>query len=201
MNEISLICTECNTRIDGSIRDAGKDIKCTSCGHVMQAPKLPKNPFIRPVMSIVEQIKTVEWDFPFVAQGIQCIVLAFVLVLLVVLAATIGIAIQVGGVFHVLLLDATSKFKVGGYAERSAYAICAGIYLMLFIPFWIVQLPFSILGWLWTCSRALALALGIIILAFGIVSYLQPTLIPQLFDQLMEQLGLSTHEPFNVPEM
>ena len=131
-------------------------------------------------MTLLEQLRTIEWGFPFVTQVIQAIVLTLVFLILTVLAGTVGIAIQIGGVFHVLLLDATSKFKVGGFAERSAYAICAGIYLILFIPFWLVQLPFSTLGWFWTVSRSLALALAVGIVILCAYLYLHPSVVTSL---------------------
>lgn len=176
MNEILAICTNCGQHVECPIATAGKDIQCPSCHTSIRAPRLPKNPFVRPLLGLVEQLKGIEWTVPFIAQIIQGTVLVFVLALIFLLAATVGIAIQVGGVFHVLLLDATSRFKTGGFAERSAYAICAGIYLLLFIPFWILQLPFATLGWLWTISRSFALAIGLIIILGGVYLYTHPIL-------------------------
>ena len=182
MSEITATCRNCKQRINCPISMAGDNITCPNCEHVLQAPKLPNNPFTRPVLTIVEQIKSVEFTFPYIPQIIQILVLGFVFTVLAILASSVGIAIQIGGIFYILLIDASSKVKVGGFSERSAYAICAGVYLLLYIPFWIIQIPFSTLGWLWTTSRSLALTLGILMVFFTVYLCLNPNILSNCWD-------------------
>jgi len=197
MNEILSACPKCGQDVESSISSAGKDITCPSCHSIIRAARAPKNPFVRPLLGIIGQLRGIEWEFPFIAQIIQGMVLLFVFLVLFCLTATVGIAIQVGGVFHVLLIDATSKFKTGGFAERSAYAICAGIYLLLFVPFWFLQLPFAVLGWLWTQSRSFALIIGLIVVLFGAYVYTHPTDVLHYWKMLLPYF--SEQREVNVP--
>ena len=52
--------------------------------------------------------------------------------------------------------------------EKSAYALAAGIYLMLAAPFWLIILPFLLLGWLWKKCSWTGLVIYLLIIA-GIV--------------------------------
>jgi len=64
---------------------------------------------------------------------------------------------QAAGVFRGLILDTQKHLREGSTVERSAQAISIGIYSLLFLPFWTLQLPFSLVGSIWSSRRLSAL--------------------------------------------
>ena len=95
-------------------------------------------------------MKAVPFPFPYLAQLIQIVVLTSVLALFAVLYITIGVVTQAAGVFRGLIIEAQKHLREGSTVERSGTAISIGIYLLLFLPFWMIQLPFSLIGSFWS---------------------------------------------------
>jgi hypothetical protein len=116
-------------------------------------PRIAANPYSRPIGKICGQIGSVPWTFPFFPQLIQLAVLALVLCLFGILYITIGIVSQIKDVFHGLILDAQEQMREGSAVERSAQAVSIGVYSLLMLPFWLIQLPFQLIGSLWSSSR------------------------------------------------
>jgi hypothetical protein len=110
-------------------------------------------------------MKSVPFPFPYVPQAIQFAVLACVLILFADLFITIGVVTQVAGVFRGLILDTQKHLRVGSAVERSAPAMSIGIYSILFVPFWLIQMPFSLIGSLWSSNRLGALVMTAVLLS------------------------------------
>jgi hypothetical protein len=102
-------------------------------------------------------MKGVPLPFPYLAQLIQLAALTSVLALFATLFITIGVVTQAAGVFRGLILEARKHLREGSTVERSGTAISIGIYSLLFFPFWMIQLPFSLLGSIWSSRRLSAL--------------------------------------------
>ena len=102
-------------------------------------------------------MKAVPFPFPYLPQLIQLAVLTAVLALFAVLFITIGVVTQAAGVFRGLILDTKKHLREGSTVERSAQAISIGIYSLLFLPFWMMQFPFSLVGSIWSSRRLSAL--------------------------------------------
>ena len=128
-------------------------------------PRLPTNPYLRPINNVVHQMKAVPFPFPYVPQLVQLIVLTSVLLLFAGLFITIGLVSQIAGVFRGLILDAQKHLREESAVERSAQAVSIGIFSLLFVPFWLVQLPFSFIGSLWSSHRLGALATTAVLLS------------------------------------
>ena len=141
-------------------------------------PRIPTNPYLRPISNVVRQMKAVPFPFPYVPQLVQLIVLSSVLLLFAALFITIGLVSQIAGVFRGLILEARKHLREGSAVERSAQAVSIGIFWVLFVPFWLVQLPFSLIGLLWNSHRMGALATTAVLLSiiYAITLYL-PNLI------------------------
>src|SRR5881227_3599786 len=120
------------------------------CAAPLTVPRIPPNPYLRPIKNIVRQMKGVPLPFPYLPQLIQLAVLTSVLALFGVLFITIGVVTQAAGVFRGLILDTQKHLREGSTVERSAQAINIGIYSLLFLPFWMIQLPFSLVGSIWS---------------------------------------------------
>lgn len=107
------------------------------------------NPYRRPIIKFVGDIKGIEWQLPYLPQFIQAAVLVLVILITSCLYATVGVASQIASIFQSLLVDAKKQMSQGGPIEKSAYAVAAGIYFLLWLPLFLLLLPFLIIGWLW----------------------------------------------------
>jgi predicted RNA-binding Zn-ribbon protein involved in translation (DUF1610 family) len=157
-NTIRFKCVECGRQMEARAQDGGVDTNCPHCAAPLTVPRIPPNPYLRPIKSIVRQMKAVPFPFPYLPQVVQLAVLVVVLGLFAVLFITVGVVSQIAGVFRGMMLDAEKHLREGSAVERSAQAVSIGIYSLLFLPFWMIQLPFSLVGSLWTSHRLRALA-------------------------------------------
>jgi DNA-directed RNA polymerase subunit RPC12/RpoP len=164
-NTIRFKCVDCGRQMEARSQDGGVDTNCPHCSAPLTVPRIPPNPYLRPIKGIVRQMKSVPFPFPYIPQVIQFAVLASVLVLFACLFITIGVISQVAGVFRGLILDTQKHLRVGSPVERSAQAVSIGIFSLLFIPFWLVQLPFSLIGSLWSSHRLGALITTAVLLS------------------------------------
>ena len=114
-------------------------------------------------------MKGVPLPFPYLPQLLQLAVLTSVLALFGILFITIGVVTQAAGVFRGLILDTQKHLREGSTVERSAQAISIGVYSLLFLPFWMIQLPFSLVGSIWSSRRLSALLTLTLLLAVAYV--------------------------------
>ena len=152
-NSIRFNCPACTGPLEAEIAQAGDDINCPHCKAAISIPRIPSNPYTRPISTILRQMRAVPIGFPYFPQLIQIVVLSVVVAILAVLFVTVGLAAQVCGVFEGLILDAHKQMREGSAVEKSAQAISIGLYLLFILPFWIVQFPFSLIGSLWSNYR------------------------------------------------
>jgi DNA-directed RNA polymerase subunit RPC12/RpoP len=157
-NTIRFKCFDCGRQMEARSQDGGVDTNCPHCSAPLTVPRIPGNPYLRPIKNVVRQMKAVPFPVPYVPQIIQLAVLAIVLLLFACLFITIGLVSQIAGVFRGLILDTQKHLREGSAVERSAQAVSIGIYSLLFVPFWLIQLPFSTIGSLWSSHRLVALA-------------------------------------------
>ncbi|PYK73396.1 MAG: hypothetical protein DME42_07080 [Verrucomicrobia bacterium] len=146
-------------------QDGGVDTSCPHCSAPLTVPRVPMNPYLRPINNVARQMKAVPFPFPYVPQLVHLIVLTSVLLLFAGLFITIGLISQIAGVFRGLILDAQKHLREGSAVERSAQAVSIGIFSLLFVPFWLVQLPFSLIGSLWSSHRLGALLTTAVLLS------------------------------------
>ena len=107
------------------------------------------NPFYGPIETIVGKIRGIIWRMPFLPQIIQFLVQSFILFVLCILYCTIGIVFNCYAVFCSLLVETRKEFRCSDLVGKSAYALMAGIYLLLAAPCWVIVMPFMLLGWFW----------------------------------------------------
>lgn len=146
-------------------QDGGVDTNCPHCSAPLTVPRIPGNPYLRPIKHVLRQMKSVPFPFPYVPQVVQLIVLTSMLVLFAGLFVTIGLVSQIAGVFRGLIVEAQKHLREGSAVERSAQAVSIGIFSLLFVPFWLVQLPFSLIGSLWSSHRLGALLTTVALLS------------------------------------
>ena len=168
-NTIRFKCVDCGRPMEARAQDGGVDTNCPDCAAPLTVPRIPPNPYLRPIKNIVRQMKGVPLPFPYLPQLIQLAVLTSVLALFGVLFITIGVVTQAAGVFRGLILDTQKHLREGSTVERSAQAISIGIYSLLFLPFWMIQLPFSLVGSIWSSRRLSALLTVALLLSIAYV--------------------------------
>src|SRR4029077_1260070 len=136
----------------------GVDTNFPHFAAALTVPRIPPNPYMRPIKNVARQMKGVPLPFPYLPQLIQIAVLTSVLALFGVLFVTIGVATQAAGVFRGLILEAQKHLREGSTVERSGTAVSIGIYSLLF-------LPFSLVGSIWSSRRISALLTLALLLA------------------------------------
>jgi hypothetical protein len=104
------------------------------------------NPYFAPIKRFHSTLGAIEWRFPFIPSLVNAGVLLLIILVLCSLYATVGIASQISSSLLALIKEAQKEFRHGPSVEKSGYAVAIGIYLCLFIPIWLVQSPFRLLG-------------------------------------------------------
>ncbi len=107
------------------------------------------NPFYRPCVTFKTNLTNIAWEFPYLPAAINAVVLILILAILCILFMTIGIAAQISTMFYRLIEEAGGHMRTVPAVEKSGYAVAIGIYLLVFIPLWLIQAPFQLLGMLW----------------------------------------------------
>jgi hypothetical protein len=143
------------------------------------------NPYGEPIRAFLADIRSLDWRFPFVAPAIQLLVLLFLAVLCGLLYCTIGVASHISSTFWGLIADSQRRMKTNGSAvEKSAYAVATGIFFLVFLPFFVVQFPFWLLGSLWArLGNVVAILLVLLMILLGAafaVNRLFPGALPRL---------------------
>src|SRR5205814_4435611 len=109
--------------MEARAQDGGVDTNCPHCAAPLTVPRIPPNPYLRPIKNIVRQMKGVPFPFPYLPQLIQIAVLTSVLALFAVLFRTIGVVTKAAGVFRGLILEAQKHLREGSTVERRGTAI------------------------------------------------------------------------------
>lgn len=164
-NTIRFKCVDCGRQMEARSQDGGVDTHCPHCSAPITVPRIPTNPYLRPIHTIARQIKAVPFPFPYLPQIVQLAVLLVVLGIFAFLFITIGLVSQICGVLQGLIVDARKHLREGSAVERSAQAVSIGIYASLWLPLWLIQLPFSFIGSLWGSNRIVALVTVAVVLA------------------------------------
>jgi len=155
-------CVDCGRQMEARSQDGGVDTNCLHCSARFHASQ--RTPICVQSSMSPGQMKAVPFPFPYVPQIVQLIVLTSVLLLFTGLFVTVGSSHR-SQVFFVDSFDAQKHLREGSAVERSAQAVSIGIFSLLFVPFWLVQLPFSLIGSLWSSHRLCALATMAVLLS------------------------------------
>lgn len=107
-----------------------------------------KNPYAEPILKFINEIKDTAWAFPFVPQVVNTIVIIFILLILCLLYITIGIISQISSTFWSLIVQTGQKIVSDNPVQSSAYAIAIGVYFILFLPPFLIQFPFWLIGYI-----------------------------------------------------
>src|SRR5204863_9375481 len=105
-NTIRFKCVDCGRPMEARAQDGGVDTNCPHCAAPLTGPRIPPNPYPRPIKNIVRQMKAVPFPFPYLPQLIQIAALTSVLSLFAALYITIRVLKQAAAVLPGLISDA-----------------------------------------------------------------------------------------------
>jgi len=111
------------------------------------------NPFGKPILSSLSTLTQIGWKFPYIANLISVVITLVIVAILALLFISIGIATQISGMFVSLMAQASKDAREADAIEKSGYVVSIGIYFLLFLPFWLIQLPFQLIGWFWSMAN------------------------------------------------
>ena len=165
-------CPRCGKVCESEVEPtSGQHVLCPFCGKTysyqgssrkvskMNDAMKKENPFASPIAVMFRKIRGITWGIPFLPQVIQFVVQSFVLIVLCVLFCTIGIVFNCYSIFCKLLAGTREELKDSDLVGKSAYALMAGIYLILAAPCWVIVAPFMLLGWCWNRMSWIGLVL------------------------------------------
>ena len=135
------------------------------------------NPYADTLKKFFAEFRNIKWKFPFILQIIHSIINIILLLILVVLYTTIGFISQISNTFWDYLTGLGQKMSFSTPIQSLLYALSATVYFLLFLPFYLFQLPFWFSGWL-TSKIGFRLFL-ILVLTFtssGILFYFNPNI-------------------------
>ncbi|MBK8946376.1 MAG: hypothetical protein IPM32_14065 [Ignavibacteriae bacterium] len=110
--------------------------------------ELAPNPYSDPIKKFLLEFKSIQWKPPFILQAIQAIVSVIIISVLSILYVTVGIIAQISTTFWDLIVGLGEKMSFSQPIESTAYAIALALYFILFLPFFILQSPIWMCGWL-----------------------------------------------------
>jgi hypothetical protein len=132
------------------------------------------NPYHTPITNISSQLREIEWRFPFVTQALVFVVSCIVLVILIVLYITIGLISQISSIFSYLIQQARQDMRGKPAIEKTGFIVAIGIYFLIWVPLWLIQLPFFVVGWIWELLGYFTLVL--VLLFVGLIwFYISPS--------------------------
>lgn len=106
------------------------------------------NPYSDPIKKFISDIKATKWAFPFIPQLLHLIISIVFLLLLSILYVTIGLISQISNSFWDLIVGLCDKMSFSSPITSSFYAFSVTIYFILFLPFFIIQSPMWLGGWI-----------------------------------------------------
>ena len=153
-------CPACGHHLRSERDIVGKRVSCSHCGETFVASPDSEelivsqladgdahNPFGRALLGVWTQMKTMEWNFPFLHNLVSMVILYLVIGILVILYPTIGLSIHLAGIFRILMAENIVQMRRKPPVERIGHAVSIGVFLVFFCAFGIVALPFFLLGW------------------------------------------------------
>jgi len=106
------------------------------------------NPFAESIKRLIQDLKDTKWKFPFILQIIHGIITVLLLIILSILYFTLGFISQISNSFWDVIAGMGQQMSFSNPFPSLFYAISIAVYFLLFLPFFLIQFPFWISGWL-----------------------------------------------------
>lgn len=147
--------------------------------------KIAVNPYSEILKSLVSDYKTIKWKFPYILQTIHSVITFILLTILLLLYGTVGFISQISNTFWDYLVSIGKKMSYSSPIQTVFYALSATIYFILFLPFFLIQIPFWFSGWLTAKIgfKAFLILLVTILTTFAIY-FLKPEIAKSSFNEI-----------------
>ncbi len=148
--------------------------------------EVASNPYKDPIIKFIGDIRVIDWKFPFLVQLAHALITIFILLIVLVLYLTVGIISQVSETFWDLIVGMGERISFSHPIESTAYVIATIIYFLLFLPFFILQLPIWFSGWMASkIGFKPFITLLLIAVTTGILYYYNPNIASDTYDKII----------------
>ena len=110
--------------------------------------KVTDNPYSKTLNKLFNDLKNVEWSFPYIVQFVHSFITVILLIILLLLYLTLGFISQISNTFWNHLTSIGQNMSYSSPIQSLFYALSVSLYFILFLPFFIFQLPFWFSGWI-----------------------------------------------------
>jgi magnesium-transporting ATPase (P-type) len=114
-----------------------------------QPRPVPANPFSQPIRNLEREIVGMQWQFPYFGQVVQLLAILLATAICVLLYCTVGVVAQISQSFRRLIGETHRQMQGASLLEKSAFGIAVLVYCLVYLPAFVVQIPFLVAGWLW----------------------------------------------------
>lgn len=156
------------------------------------------NPLKEPILKLLSDLKSTQWQFPYLLQTFHLIITAFLLFILLILYVTVGILSQIANSFWNVLVGTGERMSFSNPISSLFYAISVVIYFIIFLPFFLLQSPFWISGWITSKIgfRPFIILVITLILSIGIY-YFRPDLPKEIIAKVISYQDSIKNEYFS----
>lgn len=136
------------------------------------------NPYAEPLKKIIGDLKETKWKIPFILPFVHAVISIFLIILLIILYATLGFISQVSNSFWRVVAGQGQKMSFSSPLSSFYYAISATVFFIIFLPFFFVQSPFWLSGWI-TSRIGFKPFITLLILTISLIAlvYFQPEMV------------------------
>jgi hypothetical protein len=144
------------------------------------------NPFTEPIKKFIQDLKATKWEFPYLLQTFHLLITLVLLAILSLFFVSLGLVSQISNSFWKVLRGIGDRMSFANPIPSLFYAISATIYFLLFLPFFLLQSPFWLSGWITSKIgfRPFIILLVTVLISVGIYIY-QPNLPRELLGKII----------------
>ena len=106
------------------------------------------NPFTEPLKKFIQDIRSTKWAFPYLLQIFHLLITISLIIILGVFYLTIGLVSQISNSFWDVIVNNGDRMSFSNPIPSLFYAVSLVIYFLIFLPFFIIQSPFWLGGWI-----------------------------------------------------
>ncbi|MDX1699956.1 MAG: hypothetical protein R3250_05015 [Melioribacteraceae bacterium] len=143
------------------------------------------NPYSEPLQKIITDLKATKWKLPFILPIVHAAISIFLIFVLLILYITLGFVSQVSNSFWRVVAGQGQKMSFSAPLSSFYYAISATVFFIIFLPFFVIQSPFWMSGWL-ASKIGFKLFITLIILTISVAAlfYFQPEMVDSAIDKV-----------------
>ena len=155
------------------------------------------NPYGEPLKKIFSDLKETEWKIPFILPFVHAVISITLIILLIILYATLGFVSQVSNSFWRVVAGQGQKMSFSTPLSSFYYAISATVFFVIFFPFFIIQSPFWMSGWIVSkIGFRTFITIIIITISISALIYFQPDMVDSAINKVADATSKLISEYF-----